>query len=217
MRARRFVTLAILALALGSTAAAQLASRPVEEWRTLLDAPDRVASLRIDDVIAALKLSPADVVADLGAGTGPFVVAFAKAVPEGRVYAVEVDRGFLPLIDARVRTAGVRNVKTVLGAFGDPRLPKADVDLAFMNDVLHHIADRDGYLRSLATYLSPTARVAIIDYKPDRSPHRNEPAMLISREQARDLLSAVGFTPIEDVALFDDKWFVVFGRQTAAR
>jgi hypothetical protein len=42
--------------------------------------------------------------------------------------------------------------------------------------------------------------------------------MLISKEQATDLLVAVGFTPVEDVALFDDKWFVVFGRrQTAAR
>jgi hypothetical protein len=37
--------------------------------------------------------------------------------------------------------------------------------------------------------------------------------MLISKEQARDLLAAVGFTPIDDVALFDDKWFVVFGRR----
>lgn len=216
MNARRLVSVAILAIAMGGTVAAQLASRPVEEWRTLLDAPDRVASLRIDDVIAGLKLSPADVVADLGAGTGPFVVAFAKAVPEGKVYAVEVDRGFLPLIDARVRTAGVRNVQTVLGAFGDPRLPKAHVDLAFMHDVLHHIADRDGYLRALTTYLSPRARIAIIDYKPDRSPHQNQPEMLISKEQATVLLAAVGFTPIEDVALFDDKWFVVFGRRQAA-
>lgn len=213
MRASRVATLAVLAIAIGSTAAAQLASRPVEEWRALLDAPERVAALRIDDVIGALKLSPSDVVADLGAGTGPFVVAFAKAVPEGTVYAVEVDRGFLPLVDARARTAGVRNVRTVLGAFGDPSLPKADIDLAFMHDVLHHIADRDAYLRALTKYLSPRARIAVIDYKPDHSPHRDQPAMVVSKDQARDLLAAVGFTPIDDVALFEAKWFVVFGRQ----
>ena len=213
MRASRVATVAVLAMAMGSTAAGQLASRPVEEWRRLLDAPERVAALRIDEVIGGLKLSPSDVVADLGAGTGPFVVAFAKAVPEGMVYAVEVDRGFLPLIDARARTAGVRNVRTVLGAFGDPSLPKADVDLAFMHDVLHHIADRDAYLRALAKYLSPRARIAVIDYKPDHSPHRDQPAMLVSRDQARDLLAAVGFTPVDDLSLFEDKWFVVFGRQ----
>src|SRR5262245_46796869 len=92
---------------LAALAAPQLASRPVEEWRTLLDSPQRVAGLRIDEAIAKLKLRPDDVVADLGAGTGPFVVPFARAVPSGTVYAVEVDSGFLPLIDAKVRAAGV--------------------------------------------------------------------------------------------------------------
>lgn len=212
MKARRLAAGAILAIAMGSTAAAQLASRPVEEWRALLDAPERVAALKVDDVVAALKLSPADVVADLGAGTGPFVVSLARAVPQGTVYAVEVDRGFLPLVDARAQAAGVRNVRTVLGAFDDPGLPRADIDLAFMHDVLHHIADRDAYLRALARYLSPRARIAIVDYAPDRSPHRNDPSMLVSKAQARDLLAEVGFTPVDDIALFEDKWFVVFGR-----
>ena len=81
--------------------AAQLASRPVGEWQRVLDSPERLASLRIDEVVATLALRPTDVVADLGAGTGPFTVAMARAVPSGRVYAVEVDAGFLPIIADR--------------------------------------------------------------------------------------------------------------------
>jgi ubiquinone/menaquinone biosynthesis C-methylase UbiE len=202
---------ALLVLAIAAALVGQLASRPVEEWRKLLDAPDRVAALRIDETIAKLKLRPDDVVADLGAGTGPFVVPFARAVPSGTVYAVDVDSGFLPIIDAKVRAAGVGNARSVLGAFGDPKLP-ASVDVAFMHDVLHHIADRPGYLKVLAKYLKPDARVAIIDYDPARSPHRDQPSLVVSKDDARRLFAEIGFTTVEDIPLFDDKWFVVFRR-----
>jgi len=207
---RNGLAVVMFVAALGASVAAQLASRPVEEWRKLLDAPDRIAALKTDDVIARLKLGPGDVVADLGAGTGPFVVPFARAVPSGTVYAVEVDAGFLPLIDDRARNAGLTNVRTVLGVFTDPKLP-AMVDVAFMNDVLHHVADRPAYLRALSKYLKPDARIAVIDYDPALSPHKDLPELLVSKDDARRLFAAIGFTPIDDVPLFDDKWFMVFG------
>ena len=213
-RLRDWCQLAVVAALLvtaTASAKAQLASRPVDEWRKLLDAPARIAALKADEVIARLKVRPADIVADLGAGTGPFVVPFAKAVPSGVVYSVEVDAGFLPLITDRARTSGVANVQTVLGGFTDPKLP-ASIDLAFMHDVLHHIEDRAAYVTALSKYLKPNARVVIIDYKPERSPHQDRPALLVSKENARALFATIGFKPIDDVALFDDKWFVVFGR-----
>jgi ubiquinone/menaquinone biosynthesis C-methylase UbiE len=203
----------VLTIIAGSAggAAAQLASRPVGEWQRLLDSPERIAALKVDEVVARLALKPGDVVADLGAGTGPFVVAFAKAVPSGAVYAVEIDKDFLPLIAERARAAGLGNVTPVLGEYGDPKLP-GPVDVAFMHDVLHHIADRPAYLRALVRYLKPGARVAIIDYEADRSPHAGQAQMVVSRSQARELFASAGLKVVEEVKLFDDKWFVVFGR-----
>jgi ubiquinone/menaquinone biosynthesis C-methylase UbiE len=208
------VLAAIVALALvtGPGLFAQIASRPVDEWVKVLDAPERLAGLRVDEVVARLKLERDDVVADLGAGTGPFVVSFAKAVPSGKVYAVEVDEDFFPHIRKKAEAAGVKNVRTVLGAFTDPKLPAPDADVAFMHDVLHHIADRPTYVKALATYLKPTGRIAIIDYHPANSPHQDQPAMQVSSEQARALLAEAGFKPVEDIQLFKDKWFVVFSR-----
>jgi ubiquinone/menaquinone biosynthesis C-methylase UbiE len=210
--ARTVIALSLLlALPLGSSLAAQLASRPVGEWQRVLDAPDRIAALRIDEVVARLALKPTDVVADLGAGTGPFAIAMARAVTSGRVYAVEVDAGFLPIIADRARTSGTPQVQTVLGAFGDPRLPTV-VDVAFMHDVLHHIADRPAYVKALARYLKPGGRVAIVDYRPDRSPHQGQAELNVSKEQARELFASAGMRLAEDIALFDDKWFLVFSR-----
>jgi SAM-dependent methyltransferase len=207
---RALVIVAVLAAGAGKVAA-QLASRPVGEWQRVLDSPERLAALRIDEVVSKLALEPDDVVADLGAGTGPFAVAMARAVPSGRVYAVEVDEGFLPIIADRARTAGASNVHAVLGAFGDPKLPSA-VDVAFMHDVLHHISNRPAYAAALVKYLGSGARVAIVDYHPERSPHQGQRELVVSKDQARALFAAVGLKVVEDIALFEDKWFLVFSR-----
>lgn len=200
-------------VALSSSLVAQLSSRPAEEWVKVLDAPERLAALRVDEVVASLKLRPGDVVADLGAGSGPFVAAFARAVSaKGKVYAVDIDSGFFPFILAKAKAAGVGNVQTVLGEPTDPKLPAADIDVAFFHDVLHHVDDRAAYLKSLVRYLEPGARVAIIDYHAAQSPHRDQPQLQVTKEQASAWLAAANFKPIQDVPLFADKWFVIYGR-----
>ena len=199
------------ALMLGATPAAQLASRPAEEWVKVLDGPERIAGLRIDEVVARLKLRPTDVVADLGAGTGPFIVPFAKAVPKGKVYAVDIDRGFFPLIQQKAKAAGVTNVQTVLGEFTDPTLPAADVDVAFFHDVLHHVEDRQGYLKAVTRYLKPGGRIVVIDYEPAQSPHKDDTSLQVSRAQAAGWMKNAGYKVVEEVQLFPDKWFVIYG------
>ena len=210
---RTILFLAALIVAATVAPSAQRASRPADQWVKTLEAADRLAGLRVDDVVAALKLKPGDVIADLGAGSGPFVVPFARAVgPKGKVYAVEIDRGFFPFIERRAKEAGVSNVQTVAGAFTDPSLPAADVDVAFMHDVVHHIEDRPAYFRNLSRYLKPGARIAVIDYHALQSPHVDDKTLQVAKEQAAFWLADAGFTPVDDVALFPDKWFIVYTR-----
>ncbi len=213
LRARLYAAIAILALSAAS-ASAQLASRPADDWIKVLDSPERLAELKVDQVVAALNLQPGDVVADLGAGSGPFIPALAKAVtPTGRVYAVEIDKAFFPHIEAKAKAAAVSNVRTVLGEFTDPKLPSADVDLAFVHDVLHHIADRPAYLKNLMKYLEPGARIAIVDYNPADSPHRDVESLQVSKQQAAAWLEPLGLTPVSEVQLTPEKWFVIYRRR----
>ena len=178
-----------------------------------LENPERVAGLRIDEVIAKLGLKPGDVVADLGAGSGLFALPFAKAVSTGKVYAVELDEGFLTRIREKAKTSGVTNVVPVQGTFTDPVLPARDVDVAFFHDVLHHVENRAAYLKSVARYLKPNGRIVVIEFNPADSPHKDQPALVVSKEQTAAWMAEAGLTASEEVSLFADKWFVVYRRK----
>lgn len=195
------------------SAFAQLGARPAEQWEQTLNSPTRVAGLKIPEVVQALKLKPGQVVVDIGAGTGLFSLPFARAVkPGGIVYAEDIDQVLVNDVEARATEEGLINVKPVLGTFTDPMLP-VDVDLAFINDVLHHIEDRATFLATLALYLKPEGRIAIIDFLPEQSPHRSDPTMIVSEAQAATWLAPAGLQAVEHVKLYDDRWFVIFAKK----
>ena len=213
MHKTTFAALALAFSALAAPADAQLASRPAAEWTATLEAPARVEGLKIEQIIAALKLNAGDVVADLGAGTGLFEAPLAYAVGRGRVYAVEIDKGFLAEIDRKVDELHIATIETVLGTPTDPKLPTRGVDLALMHDVLHHVEQRQAYLKSVAGYMKPTGRIAVVEFHPQDSPHKAEPSLVVSKEQAAVWMAEAGFVPAEDIALFPDKWFVIYKKK----
>lgn len=215
MRARTVVLRATLALAVLITAQpahAQLAGRTAEEWINTLETAQRLNSLKIAETIKALDLKPGQMVADIGAGTGIFTTRFANVVkPGGWVYAVDIDQALLDHIAEASTEVGLSNVQPVLGEYDDPKLPD-NVDLAFINDVLHHIEHRDVYLKNLAGYLNPGGRVALIEFKPGQGGHTNDPSLQVSQEQATAWMTAAGLKQLQVIDLFPDKYFVIYGK-----
>jgi ubiquinone/menaquinone biosynthesis C-methylase UbiE len=192
---------------------AQLGSRTAEEWIATLDATARVEGLKIAEIIGKLSLKPGMTVADIGAGSGIFSLQFSRPVrPGGKVYAVDVDEKLIEHILLSATEQGITNIEGVFGEYDDPSLP-AEIDLAFLNDVLHHIEHRDVYLKNLAKYLKPGGRVAVIDFKPGQGGHANDPKLQVSQEQATTWMAAAGLKPLEVFSdLYTDRWFVIFGR-----
>ncbi len=197
------------------------------EWIRRLERPSRIPGLRIDDVIAALQLTRGDVVADIGAGTGAFTVAFAKAVaPSGTALAVDIWPELLDHVRAKAQRAQVSNLRTILAARDDPRLPANQVDVAFFHDVFHNVNDRPQYLMRLASYLKPGGRIAIIEQEFNDPIARqwDRPDDRITNEQLRVWMANVGFHQVAAFDMFQgannpksagmpERWFVVYARK----
>lgn len=198
--------------------ARQLGGRPADDWIARLERPERVAGLKIDEILATLQIKPGQVVADIGAGPGIFSLPIARLVgPTGKVYAEEVDQAFVDRINVRRGEQNAVNVIGVLGKFDDPGLPARDVDLAFFHDVLHHVENRALFLKNVASYVKPGGRMAIVEYDATTGPHRDAPALQITRAELDVLMVDAGFTGAVPVTgLFsgtDPRWMVVYSRK----
>jgi ubiquinone/menaquinone biosynthesis C-methylase UbiE len=191
-----------------SNAFAQLAQRPADDYIKSMDRPDR--DLKVNEVIARLKLKPGDIVADVGSGSGAFSVPMAKAIaPNGILYAVDIDQKMLDYVAERAKKEGVTNLKTVLGEFDDPKLPVKTVDVAFFHRVLHMIEHRQAYVNATAKYLKQDGRIVVIDKNPEDSP---DSWMWLKQSDVDTWMAALSFYPAEKFAVFDDRYFVSYQR-----
>jgi SAM-dependent methyltransferase len=171
---------------------------------------------RPDDVIAALALQPGDHVADLGAGDGYFVPYLSAAVPEGRVYAVEVDPERIAILKERFG-GDEDNVEVVSGEFADPKLPDRSVDLVLIVNTYHHIGgsgeERENYFRTLRSDLSPRGRVVLLEPDPD---HGGLLGLFTPSDHGTKLpdldteMSAAGYTRSESYDLLPIQQFEVY-------
>jgi trans-aconitate methyltransferase len=119
---------------------------------------------RPERVLAEIPVQRGQRVADLGAGGGYFTWKLADAVgSEGRVFAVEVDDALVAKLERGVAQRELANVAVVRGAFEDPQLPDAGIDIVMLSSVYHHIDDRVAYMTRLRRDLAPGARVAILE------------------------------------------------------
>jgi SAM-dependent methyltransferase len=227
---------AVIVLALvtaGPAASQQQGNRPPgthqdntdgREWIRRLDRSDRLPGLKIDEVIAALRLAPGMVVADIGCGTGAFTIPFAKAVaPGGTAFAVDIWPELLDHVSLKASAARVSTLKTVLAERDDTKLPPAGVDIAFFHDVFHNVNDRPGYLKRLAGVLKPGGRVAIIEQEFDDPIAKlwDRPEDRITREDVKAWMADAGLSLEREFDTFQgsnnprgtglpERWFVVY-------
>lgn len=181
-----------------------------EHWARVFDDPARDAWQKPHQVIEALALKPDATVADIGSGTGYFAVRLAPFVPQGRVYAVDIEPDMVKYLAERARREGLGNLTAVAAAPDDARLPHK-VDLILLVDTYHHIDQREAYFRKLAQSLSPGGRVAILDFNA-RSTAGPPPAARIAPERVMNEMSAAGYRLAQEHRFLPNQFFLVFAR-----
>lgn len=179
--------------------------RSAEEYAKVLESADRDEWQKPREVIERLKLRADEVVADIGAGSGYFTRRFAHHA--GSVLAVDIDAKLLEMITK----AGAKNVKTVLAAEDDPKLPAGGVDTVFICDVLHHIEGRPAYYAKLKRALKAGGRVVIVDFYKRELPVGPGVAMKIDEKDVVKEFEAAGFRKTASFDFLPYQYFLVFG------
>lgn len=159
------------------------------EW---LDRLERAEAEAPQQVIEHMQLKPTDIVADIGAGTGYFTMRISPLVPQGTVYAVDVQPDMLAIIAQHKRQRKATNVIIVQGTETDPRLPAQAVDVALLVDAYHEFAYPREMMESIVKSLKPGGRVIQVEYRGEDAgvPIKSLHKMTVA--QARKEMEAVG-------------------------
>jgi len=179
-----------------------------EKWAKAFDDPARDAWQKPDDVLNALHLQRSDRVADLGAGTGYFSVRIAKLVPDGKLFAVDIEPDMLRHLRQRAHHDNLTVLLPVLASAESANLPEP-VDLVLVVDTYHHIDNRVAYFSRLKSSLRPNGRLAIVDFTAASSegPPRDH---RIPAEQVTSELAAAGYALVATHAFLPRQYFLVF-------
>ncbi len=179
-----------------------------EHWAKVFDDPARDAWQQPERVIAALELSPAMVVADIGAGTGYFAMRLARAVPDGQVIATDIEPDMIRYLTDRAAREHLSNLRAVRTPPDDPQLAAGTVDRILVVDVWHHIDDRAGYARALARALRPGGKLAIVDFTREAT-HGPPAEMRLTPEQVIGELRQAGLAAALSPTVLPDQYIVI--------
>ncbi len=170
------------------------------------------------NIVDAIGLSAGQAVADIGAGTGPFLDPFARAVgTDGKVYAVDVAPDFVEHLAQRAIDEGLEQVEARLCKENSAELPPASIDAAFMCDVYHHFEFPRSTMGSLHRALRPGGQVVIVDF--DRIPGVSREWILDHVRAGKDEvvaeLDSFGFEFVEelDIEGLEENWAVRFKKR----
>jgi len=184
-----------------------------EKWAKEFDNPDRDAWQKPEEILHALDLKPASKVADIGAGTGYFSVRIARRIPEGKVFAADVEADMVRYLGERAQREHLANLVPIQASVDAANLPEP-VDVILVADTYHHIGNRTQYFARLKSALNPGGRLAIVDFKAD-SPIGPPPQHRIPPEQVTEELGAAGYSLVKAYQILPRQYFLVFQKRNS--
>lgn len=228
MKLPDFVCLALVPLALACATADPSAatSHPhgdhmhkrfdnAEQWAGVFDDPQRDAWQKPDAVLDAMQLEPAMRVADIGAGTGYFTVRLARRLPDGVVYASDVEPDMVRYVGQRAAHEELPNVRAVQASANDAALPEA-VDRVLVVDTYHHIGERRAYFGALHEKLRDGAEVVIVDFT-TASPMGPPAEHRIPQSQVEAEMDAAGYALTRAPDVLPNQYVLVFARRSEVK
>ncbi len=181
------------------------------KWAREFDNPERNAWQKPEEILDALHLKRTSSVADIGAGTGYFSVRIAKRIPEGKIFAADVEADMVRYLVERAQREHLTNLAPVQASADAANLPEP-VDVVLVVDTYHHIGHRTEYFAKLKSSLRPAGRLAIVDFKAD-SPSGPPVQYRISPETVTEEPTWPGYSLMEILQFLPRQYYLVFRKR----
>jgi len=169
--------------------------------------------LNPEETIKPLLLRDDSRVADLGAGSGVFTVAAMKYIYTGKVYAVDVQRGLLPLIASKIDANHQKNVEIIWGnveEVGGSKLKSGSVDAVIFANMLFQIERKDTAVEEIKRILKDGGKLLVVDWTGSFGNMGPKEEDVVSKSAARTLFEKSGFTFLSDTPAGDYHYGMIF-------
>ena len=169
----------------------------VEDYIKFLERSDRAEWQKPEAVVQALELKGTETVVDLGCGSGYFTFRLSKAVPKGKVIAIDSQPEMVRHIHRKVLTGEWPNVRAKVGKPDDPGLPP-DADYVFVCDVLLHVGQKLEWLTTLHSEMKSGAKLVLIDFQEGELPEGPPESIKVPKHEVLRLCKEAGFILKQD-------------------
>ena len=181
-----------------------------------LERPDREAREEPERVLDLLGVGAGMTVADVGAGTGYFTVRIARRVgATGAVIATDVQPEMVTMLEERVASEQLGNVRVIKGDEHAANLPAACCELVLLVDVYHELSDPAGVMAGVRGALRDGGRLALVEYRGEDPDVPIKPEHKMTLVQIRAELEPMGFAFVESLEPLRDQRIVIFVVQGA--
>ncbi|WP_370589531.1 class I SAM-dependent methyltransferase [Tychonema sp. LEGE 07203] len=179
-----------------------------------LERPSRGMEEKSARLVNNLDLKPTDIVADIGAGTGYFSFRIAALVPQGKVFAVDVQPEMINFLELNKQERNISNVEPVLGSLDNPNLPENSVDLVVMVDAYHEFAYPREMMEGIVKALKPGGRAVSIEYRGENPLIPIKGLHKMTQKQVKKEMAAVGLVWKETKDMLPQQHLMVFEKQS---
>ncbi len=163
--------------------------------------------------LKAFDLRENMIVADLGAGSGFYTIPVARMVPQGKVYAIEIQKDFLITISNKTIEAHLNNIECLLGdveKIGGTKLKDKIVDAVIASNILFQVGDKDKFIEEAKRILKSGGRLLLIDWSDNSSSIEPSFAKIVPKNIAREIFERKGFIWQRDIDAGEHHYGIIF-------
>ena len=162
-----------------------------------------------------LPIKPGSVVLDLACGKGAYSIFLSEIVGEqGLVYAVDLWKEGLLLLEQEIENKNITNIMTILGdATKEIDVDEYHVDLCLMSTVLHDFEEADqidAVLKQVKLLLKPNGCFAVIEFKKVEGPPGPPIKIRLSENEVNKIVTGYNFKKIKTVDVGDFNYMMTF-------